>query len=178
MIAAQTDRIDNSYNLKGYFTELAAYNNWADAQVIDWLARITDKQWNQAAISSFGSIRQTALHIVGAKKIWIDFWTNVENPVYLSSTFTGSKNELLTIWRTVSGELQSFIEAYPLEYYSNDIYVMKPNGEQQIMEFRKTFPHMINHSTYHRGQLVTLLRNAGFSDFLNTDLFTYYAVNL
>lgn len=162
--------------LKSHFIELAKYNNWADNRAIDWLTQITDEQWNQVAISSFGSIRETAVHIASAKKIWIDFWTNVQNPVYLSSEFTGTREDLIDIWKTVSVELKSFIENYPVENYSNGIIVKKPNGELSTMEFRKTFPHMINHSTYHRGQLITLLRQSGFFNLSNTDLFTYYNI--
>ncbi|MBB6498011.1 DinB family protein [Pedobacter cryoconitis] len=162
--------------LKGYFIELADFNNWADNRAIDWLTQITDEQWDQVAISSFGSIRETAVHIASAKKIWIDFWTDVQNPVYLSSEFKGTREDLIDIWKTTSAELKSFIENYPIENYTNEIYVKKPNGELSTMEFRKTFPHMINHSTYHRGQLVTLLRQSGFLNLSNTDLFTYYNI--
>lgn len=165
---------NSSTDLKVYFIELAEFTNWADDYIINWLTQITDKQWNKTAISSFGSIRDTAMHIVSAKKIWLDFWTNAPNPVYLSVAFTGTRLELIDIWKTVSAKLKSFIENYPIENYTNAIGVKKPNGELSTMEFRKTFPHMINHSTYHRGQLVTLLRQSGFSNLSNTDLFTYY----
>lgn len=161
-------------DLKVYFMELAEFSNWADNRVINWLTQITDEQWNKTAISSFGSIRDTAIHIVSAKKIWLDFWTHASNPVYLSLEFTGTRLELINIWKTISAELRSFIENYPIKNYTNEISVKKPNGELSTMEFRKTFPHMINHSTYHRGQLVTLLRQSGFSNLSNTDLFTYY----
>jgi len=139
-----------------------------------WLDEITDEQWNQLAISSFRSIRDTAVHIVSAKKIWLDFWTNAPDPVYLSAIFTGTREQLLDIWDKASTELTSFIANYPEESYGKEINVLKPNGELITMEFRRTFPHMVNHSTYHRGQLVTLLRQAGFSDLSNTDLFSYY----
>jgi uncharacterized damage-inducible protein DinB len=165
---------NSSTDLKVYFIELAEFSNWADNRVINWLTQITDEQWNKTAISSFGSIRDTAIHIISAKKIWLDFWTNAPNPVYLSLEFTGARIELIDIWKTISAELKSFIENYPMENYTNEINVKKPNGELSTMEFRKTFPHMINHSTYHRGQLVTLLRQSGFSNLSNTDLFTYY----
>jgi uncharacterized damage-inducible protein DinB len=167
---------ENSKNdLKNYFVELAEFSNWADGRAIDWLSQISDEQWNKAFVSSFGSIRETVVHMVSAKKIWIDTWTNVPNPLYLSSTFKGSKNELISIWKQLSEDLKSFIENFPLENYLNEITVKKPNGERVTMEFRKTFPHMINHATYHRGQLVNLLRQAEFSDLSNTDLFTFYS---
>jgi len=34
--------------------------------------------------------------------------------------------------------------------------------------------HVFNHSTYHRGQLVTLFRQVGFTDVTSTDLLLYY----
>jgi uncharacterized damage-inducible protein DinB len=35
-------------------------------------------------------------------------------------------------------------------------------------------PHFVHHATYHRGQLVTLLRQAGFTNITNIYLFTYF----
>jgi uncharacterized damage-inducible protein DinB len=167
----------NVYNsTKDYFIELAGYINWADDTAMDWLTQINDEQWNQAAVSSFDSVKQTALHMVSAKKIWLDFWTNAPNPVYLSSEFKGTKEDLIVTWKKASEDLMHFIEDYPVENYNKVLTIKKPNGRLSTMEFRKTFPHMVNHSSYHRGQLVTLLRQAGFSNFSNTDLFTYYNI--
>jgi uncharacterized damage-inducible protein DinB len=172
------DPIGSNYAfLKEYFIELTAYINWADDFAMDWLIQITDEQWNQDAISSFGSIRDTAIHLVGAKKIWIDFWRGSSEKVYLSKVFNGSRTDLLAIWKNCSVDLNSFIRDFPAEEYTTEITIIKPNGEPNTMEFRKTFPHMVNHSTYHRGQLVTLLRQAGFSNFSNTDLFSFYNVS-
>ncbi|SEW39029.1 Uncharacterized damage-inducible protein DinB (forms a four-helix bundle) [Chitinophaga sp. YR573] len=162
--------------MKKYFIELADYNIWADNIAIGWLNQINDEQWDQVIISSFSSIKQTAIHIASAEKIWVDFWENVSAPVYLSAGFKGTKNDLIEIWKKASVGLKKFIEEYPEENYQQQVKFKKPNGEEGRMEFSQTFPHMINHSTYHRGQLVTLLRQAGFTKLSSTDLFTYYRV--
>jgi uncharacterized damage-inducible protein DinB len=159
---------------KKYFIELADYNIWADNITIGWLNQISDAQWNQVIISSFSSIKQTAIHIASAEKVWIDFWENVPDPVYLSAGFKGTKNDLIEIWRKASAGLKNFIEKHPEESYPEQVAFKKPNGEEGRMAFSQTFPHIINHSTFHRGQLVTLLRQAGFTKFSSTDLFTYY----
>ena len=96
---------------KKYFLELADYNIWANKIAIDWLNLINDEQWKQAIPSSFSSIEQTAIHIAGAEKIWIDRWTNIQNPVFLSAEFKGTKNDLITIWKKSSADLKSFIES-------------------------------------------------------------------
>jgi len=159
---------------KKYFTELADYNFWADSIAIEWLNQIDDEQWNHVIISSFSSVKKTAVHIASAEKIWIDFWENAPDPVYLSTEFKGTKDDLIEIWRGVSAGVKKFIEQFPEENYLQQVGFIKPGGEKGRMEFSQTFPHMINHSTYHRGQLVTLLHQAGFTKFSSTDLFTYY----
>jgi len=164
--------------LKDHFQDLVNYINWADHLAITWLEQINDEQWNQVVISSFGSVRQTAIHIAGAKKIWLNFWKNEDDPVYLSAEFTGTKDKLIAIWKQASADVKDLIDNYPAKHYNAPINIIKPNGEQSTMEFRKTLPHMVNHGTYHRGQLVTLLRQAGFTGFSNTDLFTYYRLQL
>ena len=52
-----------------------------------------------------------------------------------------------------------------------------PRGGEGRMEFWQTFSHIINHSTYHRGQLVTILRQAGFTKLSSIDLATYYRMH-
>ncbi|TYQ00178.1 putative damage-inducible protein DinB [Tenacibaculum adriaticum] len=159
---------------KKYFTEQAKYNNWADSFAIEWLTQINDEQWEQLIISSFSSVRKTAIHLTSAKRIWIDFWTKVPNPVYLSAEFNGTKNDLIEIWKKTSINLLNFIESYPEEDYLKPVDFVYPNGKKDQMIFWQTFPHFVNHATYHRGQLVTLLRQVGFTDFSNTDLATYF----
>jgi uncharacterized damage-inducible protein DinB len=164
--------------LKQYFNDLAAYNRRADQKAMDWLCQITDEQWEQVNVSSFSSIRQTAVHIASAEKIWIDFWNNVANPVYLSANFTGTKTQLTDIWKAASSCLENFIIAHPEENLNQPVSFIYPNGNIGQMPYYQTFAHIINHSTYHRGQLVTLLRQAGFDRFTSIDLATYYIINV
>ena len=156
-----------------YFLDVADYNNWVSSKAIDWLTQLSNEQWEQVIISSFGSIRQTTLHIVSAEKIWVDFWKNTPDPLFLSTTFRGTNEELLAIWRQSSAELKQFIDTYPEENYQQPV-AFSWRGKAWRMEFWQTVAHFVNHATYHRGQLVTLLRQAGFSGLSSTDLATYY----
>ncbi|QDW27893.1 DinB family protein [Pedobacter sp. KBS0701] len=160
--------------LKQYFTDLAAYNSWADEKAMDWLSQITDEQWEQVNVSSFSSIRQTAVHIASAEKIWIDFWTGAPDPVYLSANFNGTKTELMDIWKAASIGLEHYINSHLEEDFMRSVSFIYPNGNIGQMPYYQTFAHIVNHSTYHRGQLVTLLRQAGYSRFSSIDLATYY----
>ena len=48
------------------------------------------------------------------------------------------------------------------------------NGEEYEQETYKILAHVFNHSAYHRGQLVTQLRQIGFEDVTTLDLLAYY----
>jgi len=159
---------------KKYFDDLAAYNSWADQKAMNWLSQITDEQWEQANVSSFSSIRQTAVHITSAEKIWIDFWTGAADPVYLSANFSGTKNDLLNIWKAASNGLETYIKCHPEEDFDCPVRFIYPNGNTGQMPYYQTFAHIVNHSTYHRGQMVTLLHQAGYDQFSSIDLATFY----
>ncbi|WP_312902645.1 DinB family protein [Chryseobacterium taichungense] len=158
---------------KKYLLGIANYSNWVDQTVISWLEQINDEQWEKEMPSSFSSIAKTTLHLVSAKRIWIDFWNKEPKPVYLSREFKGSKEELLEIWRKIMADYLRFVTKFPEHEYDSAVSINIGN-EVWSMEFSQTVLHHNNHASYHRGQLVTLLRNAGFSDFSNTDLATFY----
>lgn len=162
---------------KPYFTALARYTAWADSKVMYWLNQIDDGQWNMKLNSSFGSVRETVMHIVSAEKIWIDFWEQDPEANYLSQTFKGTKNDLMEIWQSASVGILDFIEALPEDSYDRQIGFRYPDGRQASLEFWQTFSHLHNHSTYHRGQLVTLLRQVGFTGLSSIDLITYFIAN-
>jgi uncharacterized damage-inducible protein DinB len=162
---------------RDYFIDLADYNRWVSNRVASWLNQINDQQWNQVITSSFCSIRQTTLHLVSAEKIWLDFWQQVADPPFLSTQFEGTKDDLIRIWLQSSADLQQFIQSLPEESYQQPVRFSWQGVDWQ-MAFWQTFAHFINHATYHRGQLVTLLRQAGFTDFSSTDLATFYRQRL
>jgi uncharacterized damage-inducible protein DinB len=157
---------------KRYLMEIANYSNWVDNAIIEWLEQINDEQWEREIKSSFISVSKTTTHIVSAKKIWVDFWENIPAPVFLSSEFTGTKTELIEIWKETMINYKNFIENYPEENYQQ-LISFRVRDEEWNMEFAQTVLHQNNHASYHRGQLVTMLRQVGFTNFSNTDLATY-----
>jgi len=159
---------------KNYFIQLAEYNIWANTIFMGWLRQITDEQWNQPAESSFKSIAETVVHTAGAEKIWFERLTEVQSPVFLLSVFKGTKEEALAIWETTSQNLKSFIENLDETQMQKVLRFVRLDNKTYELEYYQVFAHIFNHSTYHRGQLVTLLRQAGFTGIHSTDVSTYF----
>lgn len=159
---------------KSYFIQLAEYNIWANKIVHSWLENITEEQWEQPIVSSFNSIYETALHVAGAEKIWLDRLNNLINPVPLVKVFKGTKKELLEEWTKASQDLRTFIENFDEARMNADLKFKRLNGDEYVQPYYQLFAHVFNHSSYHRGQLVTMLRQAGYTDINSTDMINFF----
>jgi uncharacterized damage-inducible protein DinB len=159
---------------KNYFIQLADYNIWANNMFHGWFDKISEQQWEQSVVSSFNSIAETALHTVGAETIWLDRVNKLEHTVWLPSVFKGSKQDVQDAWKKSSRGLRSFIENFDETKMQDSLSFMRPDNKSYELAHYQIFAHVLNHSAYHRGQLVTMLRQVGFTDISSTDLSTYF----
>jgi uncharacterized damage-inducible protein DinB len=79
--------------------------------VCSWLEKISDEQWTQYVTSSFNSIQETALHVAAAEHIWLQRMIKEPNQVWLQSSFTGTKDEHIALWKNASTALKDFVES-------------------------------------------------------------------
>lgn len=159
---------------KNYFLELAGYNIWANNIVHSWFDKINDEQWEQSLVSSFENIAATALHIAGAETVWLERLNNVQSPVWLPAVFKGNKKEITDLWKKASENLKTFIEQFDESKIQSNLSFKRINGDAFEIPFYQVLTHVFNHTSYHRGQLVTLLRQVGFTDVGSTDLLGFY----
>lgn len=161
---------------KNYFIELSGYHIWANDRVCNWLDEISEEQWNQPLVSSFNSIYETILHITGAEKIWVERLQKHSNPEILTQTFKGSKEDLIKTWKEISLSFKNLIESMPEDQFQQKLLFKNTKGIEYNQPYYQLLAHMINHTTYHRGQVVTMLRQVGFTDVNSTDMTTYFRI--
>jgi uncharacterized damage-inducible protein DinB len=159
---------------KNYFIQLADYNTWANDIVHSWLDKITDEQWEQVIVSSFPDLSATALHTAAAETIWLDRLNKEAEPRWLTNTIKGGKKEVQDAWKQSSAGLRSFIENFDETKMQDSVSFKRPDGNTYELQHYQVFAHVFNHSTYHRGQIVTMLRQAGFTDVRSIDMSTYF----
>ncbi len=149
-------------------TNYAAYNLWANKTLAQWLENKPSETLVAEVPSSFSSILKTFRHILAVQ----EFWQAVVAETKLSTNRYGQSEG---ITREVINELIANSEAFA-EYVAslseedllNSVYLDTPwvKGEMPRYEFLQ---HVVNHSTYHRGQIITIGRNAGLTDAPMTD---------
>lgn len=159
---------------KSYFIQLAEYNIWANDIVCSWLHKISNEQFTQHITSSFNSLQETVLHIAGAENIWLERMRRDENQVWLPSIFKGTKDEHIALLKKTSGGLKNFVASFDENNLQKNLDFKRLNGDAYSMPYYELLAHVFNHSTYHRGQLVTMLRQVGFTDVEATDMLGFF----
>lgn len=164
--------------MKDMLLRYLRYNIWANAQFIQILRSLSNEQLDQEIPSSFPSIRKTVNHMWGAEDIWLQRLRRLESPVWRVPDFTGDINEACDIWEEASAGLLQFALSIPDDSgFGETIHVVNFKGEHYDDAVGDVLQHVANHAAYHRGQLVTMLRQAGVTAIPGTD-FTIYVRGL
>lgn len=156
-----------------YYRTLYDYNAWANRRVLDACAGLTAEQFTKDLGSSFPTIRDTLTHIVWGQWLWLERWNGRSHgperpwPEFADVASLRRECEKLDqdLVRYVAGLKGADLERV-LDYKTS---AGKP-GSNPLWQM---LSHLANHSTYHRGQVTTLLRQIG-ANAISTDLIAFF----
>ena len=159
--------------MKQLLVQYATYNLWANKRLTDVIVNLTDQQLQQDINSSFNSIFATLLHLWDVEYIW---WQRIklqENIVWPSTTFTGSVVELSNHLHQQSRQWKEWIDLATEAALSHEFIYRNSKKEQFKQPVYEAVHHLFNHQSFHRGQLITMLRQVGIIDLPVTDLIAF-----
>lgn len=148
---------------------LVEYQRWANQQTADQLTVLTNEMLEKEFGGSFPSMRLTVLHLLQADYRWLHRLKgtpSIEVPAVWQTTDTKT---LLTTWLTVQDQLVEQVKTFQT---NEPIHFTTAKGDRYELPLREVITHVVNHATYHRGQLVTMLRMAGVKP-VSTDYFLF-----
>lgn len=154
-----------------HIRDLYAYDRWANRRILDAAERLPHQDFVRDLGSSFGSVRDTLVHVLGAEWVWLRRWQGT-SPTGLPPWDLDTTGDLRTRWSEVEGEVQSFVGGLVEQDLDRRVAYRNTKGEPFESTMIQMLRHVVNHSTYHRGQVVTLLRQLG-ADAPTTDLILY-----
>ncbi len=160
--------------MKELLQQYASYNAWANLVLTDTIKQLPEDAINQEMLSSFPSIFKTVLHLLDAESMWwqrIKLQEHIERP---SENFTGSFAELQKKLLQQSAQYEIWV-ATANEFQLQHVFAYQRSKTEQCKQpIAETLLHIFNHGSFHRGQLVTLLRQAGITKIPSTDFSAYY----
>jgi len=144
-----------------YLRKLYSYNRWANGQVLRAVEGLTPQQFTQDTRSSYPSVRDTLAHILGAEWIWLERWHGRSPRALLSAGAFPTVGALRERWAEVEAGQQAFLAALTEDALRRRIAYINTKGERWEYAQWQMLAHVVNHSTYHRGQVTTMLRQLG-----------------
>lgn len=152
-----------------HLKNLWQYNQWANEKLF---AAIPSEVADVEITSSFNTIRKTVYHMWDAETVWLERLKELPiTPWPASAQFLGSFTESFSKILEQENQYIEFIGHVDLE---QKLSYKNLRGIEFNNTFFEIFSHVANHSTFHRGQVVTMLRQAGVIEIPSTDLITYY----
>ena len=148
--------------MKELLRQLARYHYWANQLLTERLLQLDAAQQSQEIPSSFPSLQKSILHMWDSESVWWQRLKGADNVLLPSLTFNPGfkesvigllqQNQLWMEWANASGK----------EDFKMLLAYTNSRGEHLAL-------HVFNHGTYHRGQLVTMLRHLGVENIPGTD---------
>jgi uncharacterized damage-inducible protein DinB len=135
---------------------LVAYNRWANTRLLQAAEKLSVEERERDLRASFGSLQGTLIHILWGERRWLQIW--------LDGTF---------LPEPIPGEYPDFASLRSAWTYHEAAYAAYLLGLTQAQldapravkantySLGELVQHILNHSTYHRGQIALLLRQLG-----------------
>lgn len=156
---------------------LIAFHYWARNHMLDAVDLISTEQFTREVGGSFGSIRNTLVHTLWAERIWLSRWKGKPQTEPLVPESFPDVAAVRHAWTDVEVSLRALFDA------------MDEDGIRRVVPYRSLagvdtesilwhmLQHVVNHASYHRGQVTTLLRQLGAAPPKSTDLIFFYREN-
>lgn len=149
------------------------YNAWADRRLLEACGQLTNEQFTRSLGSSFSSVRDTVAHLYGAEWVWNERFRG-HSPAALLG---GAGFPDLASIRVKLEEMDQYFIDYVSKLSQQDldrVIVYKTfTGQEFSNPLWQSLHQLTNHATYHRGQVVTMMRQLGVKP-VSTDLIGYY----
>ena len=151
---------------------LHAYNSWATNRIFDAVTAIPAPDYLKDLKSSHGGIHGTLTHMVSAEKVWLSRWTG-DPPEPLDHAAIPDAQTLKGLWEKIGFETARWIGGLTDKRLLETFTMKTAKGDVFTHTYWQAFQHLVNHCSYHRGQIITMLRQTGH-EVVNTDLIRFY----
>lgn len=151
-----------------------AYSVWANETLIEQLKKLDETILYQEVNSSFPSIAKTLLHMWDAEVVWLKRFQGVSLTDWPSKNFNGTTTDLLNGVLKSSRDIQAFVASRGAVFVKGMVRYKNLKGNEFEDPAEPLLYHIVNHGTYHRGQITTMLRELGVTDPVGTDIILYW----
>jgi uncharacterized damage-inducible protein DinB len=150
------------HGLVGTVRQLLLYTLWADRICLKALEEVSGEDLARSTGTSFGSLLGTLAHMLQSQRLWLARFEGktLERP-FDTGEFTDWQS-LVAAWSETSAELGFFLAALTEDQLLSEIHWTGSMSGPHARPLWQPLLHLVNHASYHRGQVVSLMRQMGY----------------
>ena len=152
---------------------LIEYDAWASDRTLESVSFVPEGKYLEDLKSSHGGIHGTLVHIYGSNMIWLQRWKGSSPSASVNVKEIPNLESLKNHWKQYHADLDSYLGNLDEATLNGSLSYSDLKGNRQSEPLFQQMQHLVNHSSYHRGQIVTMLRQIGLKP-IGTDLITFY----
>ncbi len=138
------------------------YHYWANRRLLGAVSWLTPEQFTRSIAGSYGSIRNTLVHILSAEWGWLDRCGGHQRGERLNPRDYATVEAVAQAWARVEGHVRSFLSGLEDEDLTRSIEFTIGGGPEQSAPLGDLLQHAAVHAVHHRGQVALLLRVLGY----------------
>ena len=138
------------------------YNYWARDRQMEVCSQLTEQEVSRATNTSFASLHGTFAHLLVAEWIWLERFLGrspQKLPVWVSQLET--LESIAERSRRTEQGMRRFLSEVDSDLLARPISYVNLEGKAWKYPLWQTLLHLVNHQTYHRGQITAILRQLG-----------------
>ena len=155
--------------MKELLKQMAAYNVWAHQRIMDVILSLPEEKQLAEIPSSFNSLHKTILHMWDAESVWWQRMKLHERTIAPSENFKGNTRDVVNGLMSQSKLWEGWVNNVSDHMLDHVFEFRNIKKEQVKMQTWQMLSHVFNHSTYHHGQLINMLRQLGVEKLPQTD---------
>jgi uncharacterized damage-inducible protein DinB len=154
------------------FTSLFAFNRWANAKMLDACRKLTPEQYAAEPVPGWGSVRSTVYHIAVVTDAWLRTLADDPDLNLPTEAEVQTPDDAARILERAERTLAALLPALTPEQLAAP-RTFSRGGRTAFLPPWLVLRHVVNHTTYHRGQVASKLKRFGIQQ-AETDL-VYWA---
>jgi uncharacterized damage-inducible protein DinB len=153
---------------------LLDYHYWARDRVLDAASALTSDQFTRDLGSSFKSVRDTLAHTYAAEWAWHQRWLGTSPTAFLPPEQFPDLASIRQQWSVHEKKMRAFLDGLTAPDVTRVIEYKTLAGQSGQTPFWQLLQHLVNHASYHRGQVTTMLRQLGAQPAKSMDMVAFY----
>ena len=149
------------------------YGYWANRKLFEVISRLQPAQFTQEVAGSYGSVRNTLVHMMSTEWGWLERCGGPPRGARLSGGDFPTFASVTEQWKRIEGDVRKFLAAMRHEDVDRAVEFAIGNGPKQVLTVGQMMSHAAVHGVHHRGQIALLLRSLGYVPG-NFDICFYY----